>query len=106
MLKSRLPQIAIEIEVLLDEAIEKGAEVVKRDAKVRVPVATGKLRNAIHVDPEDDGVYVIGGNDDAWYGHLVEHGTTRTPPRPFLVPALEENRDTVVGIARAALRSL
>ena len=78
--------------------ISEGADSVERDAKSRVPVATGKLRDAIHMDDEqDEGTYVIGGDTEAWYGHLVEYGTVRTSPRPFLVPALEENRAEIVG---------
>lgn len=106
MLKSRLPQIAVEIDIIIGEAVERGAETVKADARQRVPVQSGKLRDAIHVEPEDDGTYVVAGDEDVWYGHLVEHGTSHTAPRPFLVPALEENRDGIVTRARSALRRL
>lgn len=106
MLRSRLPQIAIELEVIVQNELEKGAEIVVDDARLRVPVNTGKLRDAIHTDRQPDGVYVLGGDDDAWYGHLVEHGTAHTAPRPFLVPALEENRSEVTTRVKSGLRKL
>ena len=106
MLKSRLPQIALQVEILVEEAIEEGAEHVAAAARQRVRVASGKLRDAIHTDDQDEGVYVVAGDTDAWYGHLVEHGTAHTSPHPFLVPSLEENRDTVTGMVRASLRGL
>jgi HK97 gp10 family phage protein len=107
MLKSRLPQIAVEIDIVVDEALERGAENVAHAAQVRVPVDTGKLRDAIHVESEREGKYVVAGDGgEVFYGHMVEHGTTRQPPRPFLVPALEESRNEVVNIVSVALRRL
>lgn len=100
--RSRIPMIAAEMHVRVDEAIEVGTEKIARTARSRVPVETGNLKDAIHTD---DG-YVIAGDTDAFYGHMVEHGTTHTPPRPFLIPALEENRAEVVALVTAALRGL
>jgi HK97 gp10 family phage protein len=106
MLKSRIPQIVVEIDVRIAEVIDRGTDQVERDAKARVPKATGKLHDAIHKDEQDDGTYVIGGDDEAWYGHLVEYGTVRTAPQPFLVPSLEENRQDIVDDGQRALRRL
>jgi HK97 gp10 family phage protein len=106
MLKSRIPQITVELQVRLEHVVDEGTDVVERDAKAAVPVATGKLRAAIHKERRSDGTYVVGGDDDAWYGHLIEYGTTRTAPRPFMVPALEMNRAPIIAQARSALRGL
>jgi HK97 gp10 family phage protein len=107
MLKSRIPQIIVEIDVRIADVIDRGADAVVRDAKARVPRKTDTLYNAIHKDEQDDGTYVLGGNDDeAWYGHLVEYGTVRTAPQPFLVPSLEENRQDIVDDGQRALRRL
>jgi HK97 gp10 family phage protein len=106
MLKSRIPQIIVEIDVRIAEVIDRGTDQVERDAKARVPKATGKLHDAIHKDERKDGTYVLGGDDEAWYGHLVEYGTVRTTPQPFLVPALEENRADIVTDGQRALRRL
>lgn len=106
MLRSRLPQIAVELEVTVEKALEESAETVAEVARRRVPVASGKLRDAIHTQSERDGVYVIGGDDEAWYGHLVEHGTSKVAPHPFLVPALEDSRGEVVSHVYARLGRL
>jgi HK97 gp10 family phage protein len=106
MLKSRIPQIIVEIDIRIAEVIDRGTDQVERDAKERVPRKTSKLHDAIHKDPQKDGTYVIGGDDEAWYGHLVEYGTVRTTPQPFLVPALEENRDRILADGRRTLRDL
>jgi HK97 gp10 family phage protein len=106
MLKSRIPQIIVEIDVRIAEVIDRGTDQVERDAKARVPRKTNKLHDAIHKDPQDDGTYVVAGDDEAWYGHLVEYGTVRTTPQPFLVPALEENRADIITDGQRALRRL
>jgi HK97 gp10 family phage protein len=104
MLKSRIPEIAAELQFLIEGGLAAGAEVVAEAAKQRVPVETGELRDAIHVDKEPEGVYVIAGDSRTFYAHFVEHGTTRTAPRPFLVPALEASRGEIEKIASAGLR--
>lgn len=106
MLRSRLPEITAEMHARVEAAIEHAAHGIADEAKTRVPVASGKLRDAIHVDRQSDGVHVMGGDTDAWYGHLVEHGTARTSPRPFLVPAFEAQKEHLIAEVAAALKGL
>lgn len=106
MLKSRLPQIAASLDPKVTAAMRAGAETIESEAKARVPVASGDLRDAIHVEVDGDDVYVIAGDDQVFYGHLVELGTTLVPARPFLIPALEARRETVVAAVAAALKGL
>ena len=106
MYRSRLPQIALELEAVMHAAARAGAELIADSARDRVPVRTGDLRDAIHTEDGDGGTYVIAGNDRVFYGHIVEHGGARTPPRPFLIPAAEERRADAVAIATAALRRI
>ena len=78
---------------------------VAETAKARVPVLTGRLRDAIHVDVElGVGTYVVAGTDQIWYGLFVEHGTRHAPAHPFLLPALEENRATIEAEVIGAIR--
>jgi HK97 gp10 family phage protein len=105
-LKSRLPQIARALDDRLEDVVEDGAEAIAQSAKDRVPVATDALRAAIHVADEAEGSYVIAGDTDVFYGHMVEHGTSHSAPRPFLIPALEENRSRIVALGRARLKGL
>jgi HK97 gp10 family phage protein len=106
MLRSRLPQIARALDDRLEDVVEDGAEAIAQSAKGRVPVASGDLRAAIHVEDEAEGAYVIAGDTGVFYGHLVEHGTSHSAPRPFLIPALEENRSRIVAMGRARLKGL
>lgn len=107
MLRSRLKTIARSLDEEIDPAIRLAAEAIEAAAKDRVPVATGALQNAIHVDKVAEGSYaVVAGDHDAFYGHIVEHGGTKTPAHPFLIPALEAERDNVDTLVRNAYRDL
>lgn len=107
MLRSRLPRIPAEIEARLEAATAQTAQRVAEAARGKVPVATGTLRDAIHLEPnEHGGVFVVAGNTEAFYGHLVEYGTAFTEARPFLLPAAEENRQEHAKNARQRLRGL
>ena len=103
---NRFPTIIAALNPKVNAALRVGAEVVEASAKVRAPTESGDLRNAIHVEDGDDGVYVVAGGGDVFYGHMVEFGTSHSAAHPFMVPAAEENRDTVAAAVMAALRSL
>jgi HK97 gp10 family phage protein len=106
MFESRLPRIAAKLAVEADAIARAGAEMVSVRAKARVPVRTGSLRDAIHIDHVGPGEYeVVAGNSNVFYGHIVEHGGVRSPAHPFLTPA-EESRGEIVSIGIAALRNL
>lgn len=90
---SRIPEIIGEIPGAVTDAMRATADAVADGARERVPVDSGSLRDAIHVEEIPDGFRVVAGDTEAFYGHIVEHGGTRTPPRPFLVPALEAERE-------------
>lgn len=112
-LKSRIPQIVTDLKVLVDEAVVEGAHWVRDSAEERLRVhrRTQELENQLHVDDRKrEGVYVVAGDPKdpsfAFYGHMLEHGTTNAPPYPFLVPSLEEHREGIVALARWKLRGL
>jgi HK97 gp10 family phage protein len=105
-LKSRLPDIAAGLRRRVIVATEQGAELVAQKAKARVPIESGSLRNAIHVERDGADVYVVAGDREAFYGHMVEHGTRHSAPHPFLIPALEESRDAILDLIEANLKRL
>ena len=105
-LESRIPQIALDLHPAVQYAIEAGGELVAEAARGRVPVLTGRLRDSIHVDSQDEGVYVIAGDNKVFYGMLVEHGTRYAPAHPFLLPALEENRAEIERLAAKAVKEV
>jgi HK97 gp10 family phage protein len=105
--KSRLPQIAAELGARMDALTRTTAEIVEQRAKDRVPVATGKLKNAIHVEREGVGEHmVIAGDTEVFYGHIVEHGGSNTPAQPFMTPAVEQTRAELRAIGARALKGL
>lgn len=114
MLKSRIPKIAAELRPRVEEAVKAGAEHVALAAKARVPVETGHLRESIHVESTPEGEYVVadaraynnktGEEEGMHYGRLVEFGSAHGPAQPFLIPALEESRKAIEGLAKSALR--
>lgn len=104
--KTRLPKITAELAIKLDAVALAAAQRIEQAAKENVPVDTGKLRDAIHIERDSDGYMVIAGDNDTFYGHIVEHGGAHTSPRPFLVPALENNRNEIIRMASLALRNL
>lgn len=93
-LVSRIPEIIAALPEDIGPALEEGANAIAADAQQRVPVDTGRLRDAIHVEKgEGDLTYaVVAGDDAVFYGHIVEHGGVNTPARPFLVPAAEARK--------------
>lgn len=109
-LKSRLPEIAAELPTAIAAAERAAAETVVNAAKARVPVKTGRLRNAIHAEMEVEATrgrvvtWVYGGDSQAWYGHIVEHGSRKSPAHPFLAPALEASRGKIIGATVSAIR--
>jgi HK97 gp10 family phage protein len=113
VLKSRLPEIAAALPRVVDAAVVKGAHQVAADAerRLRPHRLSGELGDQIHVDDRQrEGVYVIAGDPAdpsfAFYGHMVEHGTTHSAPHPFLVPALEENQNEIVRMVRTGIGRL
>jgi HK97 gp10 family phage protein len=105
MLRSRIPQITRDMFPAVELALRLGAEHVAGAAKDRVPVDTGKLRDAIHVERDGNLEFkVIAGDTETFYGHIVEHGGAHVGPRPFMVPALQASSARVLADVRQAIR--
>jgi HK97 gp10 family phage protein len=106
ILISRIPQIIASLPPSVAEALEESANAIAEGAKGRVPVDSGALRDAIHVEEIDNGYSVVAGDDSAFYGHIVENGSVRVPPRPFLMPAFEAERENLLERVSEALEDL
>lgn len=70
-------------------------------AKKRCPVDTGRLRNSIAFRIEEGGFAGVVGTNVHYAPH-VEFGTRRMRARPYLLPALEEERPKFYQRLRAA----
>ena len=88
-------------------ALREGARDIVTDAKSRVPVKTGKLRDSIHaIEKENGAVQEITADakneSGVPYGKIVEYSPRIN--RPFLKPAIESNRDNINRKIADALR--
>ncbi len=101
--KDNIRRISGDLDETVAEALEASAEIIAAAARARAPVETGTLRDSIRVRPTDTGRAV---EATAFYAHMVENGTVKTPPRPFLVPAFEANKAQIDDRIRAAVQRL
>lgn len=107
MYTSRLPQIAAGLGARMDVVAREVAREIEQGARERVPVDSGDLRDSIATTRVALGDYrVEAGAGGAFYGFLVEFGTSKTPARPFMVPAAEAVAPRVREIGAAALARL
>lgn len=89
------------------------AEKLRDTAKSLAPFRTGRLRNAIVAERSPSGkqgvnVFVKKRTKDggAWYGRLVEKGTSKMAAKPFFRPAIRAIRPQVVPDISKGLKSL
>lgn len=84
-------------EQLTNKAVTAGAVYLRDKVKETVPVRTGNLKaNIIHSTAKNGKVDV--GPDqqgDAFYGHMLEYGTSKMAAQPFMQPSLERNKSQI-----------
>lgn len=85
----RVDMAALEREIRpqVDRELERAAEAGAEDARRRVPVDTGRLRDSIKVARTANGARY---GSDVDYALFVEFGTVDTPAQPFLRPGLDD----------------
>ncbi len=101
----------------LRTAVAAGGRVIQQEAKARVPVDTGLVRDRIRVmsmrqEQRNARAEVVVGvrrvekntrRTDPFYWRFIEFGTRFKPARPFLRPALENKRTEAVDAIRERL---
>lgn len=83
----------------LGNAVAAGARVVRDEAKARVPIETGLLKESIVVRrPRGTlGQAVVGFlSPVSRRAHLTEFGTSRSRAKPFMRPALDTKADAAI----------
>lgn len=91
---------------LIREALEKGAEPIRRRAAQLAPddpkTAGSRIHDNMIVEISEPtptgGVAKIGPSQKGFMGAFAEHGTKRQRKTPFLGPAFEEQKETAVAI--------
>ncbi len=103
---ARLKVISVTAKNDIEQALINSALIVERDAKIKVPVDTGRLRSSLSHETEnfgtDNPTVTVGTNVE--YGPYVEFGTSRQSAKPYLYPALIENKAKILKEIAAAFR--
>lgn len=93
-LTSRLEQMGRDSEKIAEEALIEAGKVLQAEVKSRVPVRTGNLYRHIELSDVEDGqieVYVDN-QGKAYYGAMVELGTSKMRAQPFMAPAFNASK--------------
>jgi len=104
-LVSRFPSIIANLSLRTGIANEETAEEIAADARAAAPRDTGALQASIH--PEElplSGDWAVVADVD--YAVYVEFGRTGMAAQPYMVPAVDENRDTHVANTVQVLQEL
>lgn len=81
----------------IEAALDEIGSVVEESAKQKVPVQTGALRDSIkHWADTGENTVMIGATKS--YAPYVELGTSRMEARPFLRPAINDQKSRFEGI--------
>ena len=98
---------------ILNSAIRAGIVTIQKEAEKNVPKREGILKKAIVIKkrrPKNKNriKYQLGirqgSKDDAYYGHIVEFGSSKMEAKPFMRPALESKADEVINEVRKKMQ--
>lgn len=99
---ARLRKMASAVEAEAEIALRQAAERAAAEARACAPVDRGTLRAGIRMDGA--GRMEARVVSAAPHAAMVEYGTSRTPPRPYMLPAAEAARQEMTKAAQAGLR--
>ena len=105
-------EVLRDIQVPLDQVTRKGAEMIARDARARVPEDTGTLKREIDIKESQfkGGGWIVeaqgSGNYDKFYASFVEFGTHKEQhqaAQPYMRPSVKRNRPKIQDMWQRAL---
>lgn len=99
---ARIEAIPAAVEAGLNGAMLAAAESCAEAARAVVPVDSGELRSSISASSAGS----MAAQVTATAGHaaMVEYGTSRMSPQPYMQPAAEQARAALIEAAAAAVR--
>lgn len=103
-LSARIGAIRDELAAGLGNAARLAAQAAAREAARLAPVDTGALRSGIGSEDMGGGYAAV--ISAAPHSAMVEYGTSRTPPRPFMQPAAQAVRSEYIRMAAEAAREV
>ena len=95
-----------------EAALHAGGLVISNAAKEIITeknlVISGDMKKSIHPEVEADGKAVRIGSDiiDPPYPSFLEFGTSKMSPKPFMRPALDENKTEAINEIASILRMI
>lgn len=107
----------LQIEKIIEKDLDEGADRVKADARRRAPKKTHKLERAIDKNKvlnKDGSISVFVGiqinetfkKADGGYARHQEIGTSKMKARPYLRPALNENKKQIKSKIESDIRGV
>ena len=110
-----IENVAIRVKAAERKAILAGAKIIQDEIIRQAPEKTGKLKRNIIVSEikqdKDGGEYVDVGpeKNKAFYGKMLEFGTTKMKAHPFVEPAFiakrKEALEVIAGVVKEAIES-
>jgi HK97 gp10 family phage protein len=111
-LMEEVGQLTEQAAAALKEGTRECAELIVREAKARVPVDTGALKESLEItenkstkNKRSGHTVKIGKMAKKWHG-MVEIGTSKMPARPFLRPAFDDNKERIASIIIGKLKDV
>lgn len=99
---ARLKRLLSAVEKIGAEAVHASAGHCADLARDYAPVDTGELRNSIFAS--SGGKYVSSVFASAPHAAMVEYGTSKMPPRPFMLPAARDAAESFFANAGSELK--
>lgn len=101
----KFPSIAAALPEMTRAVVHKAAFDVEAQAKNRVPVDTGALKNSIDTTFQRDGLLgIVAPHTD--YALFVELGTRRQSAQPYMFPAADAVRPAFIAACKAMLKDI
>lgn len=95
--KSRVPMVSALVHGRVAIAITKAAHDIEAHAKSRAPVDTGLLKSSIEAEGSGAEWRVV---SPAHYSVYQEFGTSRSAAQPYMLPAVEVVRPSLIAALR------
>lgn len=103
-LQRKLNNLSKDMLPVLQTAMTNAAMNIEGKAKENCPVITGTLRRSISSKAELKGNEIIGTvGANTEYAEAVHEGTSKRPPKPFILDAITEKEGETLGILNNAV---
>ncbi len=113
----RIKEIEDDLDPVTEAELKEMAEIARDLAKIYVPIQTGSLQGSIRIQShtKTGGLHSIGVSAGGYvtnpktgrkvdYAAHVEYGTSRMMARPYMRPALDACRRTILKLIKEGLR--